>query len=99
MAALVLFNFLYFMGSAFFVKSVFRERTNKRWIAYARIYHTAAPFIPLVIGFPYMAAAFVFSSVRAFVFAGKQIRPMKVGIIEIVGSVLFVLLSVIMIQS
>jgi hypothetical protein len=98
MAELVLFNFLYFMGSVFFVKSVFRERTNKRWIAYARIYHTAAPFIPIVIGFPYVAAAFLFSSIRTFMFAGKQMRPMKVGIIEIVGSVVFAILSAVTIR-
>jgi len=45
-------------------------------------------------GFPWMSAAYVISAARAFALAGRQMKPMKVGIIEIVGSAPFVLLAV-----
>ncbi|MGG3871006.1 YwiC-like family protein [Brevibacillus laterosporus] len=93
MAAIVLFSWLHFMGSAFFVKSVFRERDNKRWIMYAHIYHGLLLVIPWLIGFPWMTIAYVYSTVRAFVYAGKAMRPWKAGIIEIIGAVQFLILS------
>ncbi|WP_027084646.1 YwiC-like family protein [Cohnella panacarvi] len=98
MAAIVLLSFLYFMGSAFFVKSVFRERMNKRWTTYARAYHLIVLAVPWAIGLPWLTLPFVFSAVRAFVYGGKAMRPMKVGIIEIVGSVQFLALSALLIE-
>jgi len=90
MAIVMLFSFLYFTGSTFFVKSVFRERTNRRWTRLTLILHIVLLLIPVAIGYPWMALAYVFPAVRAFVYAGKPLRPMKTGIIEIIGSVLFV---------
>ncbi|WP_094700077.1 YwiC-like family protein [Brevibacillus laterosporus] len=93
MSAIVLFSFLHFMGSAFFVKSVFRERENKRWTVYAHVYHGLLLFVPWITGFPWMTIAYIFSTVRAFVYAGKAMRPWKAGIIEIIGAVQFLILS------
>lgn len=93
MAAVVLFSFLHFTGSVFFVKTVFRERENKRWVVYAKIYHGLLLFMPWMVGYPWMTISYIYSTARTFAFAGKSMRPWKVGIIEIVGVVLFLLLS------
>lgn len=98
MAVIVLLSFLYFTGSAFFVKSVFRERTNRRWTTFARLYHVLLLIVPWAIGFPWLTLPFVFAAVRAFIYGGKAMRPMKVGIIEIVGSVQFLVLAALFIE-
>lgn len=98
MAAVVLFSFLHFTGSAFFVKTVFRERTNKRWISYAYVYHGVLLVIPWSFGYPLLTLPYMFSAARTFAFAGKSLRPWKAGIIEIVGAVQFLLLSAYFIQ-
>lgn len=98
MALIMLFSFLHFMGSVFFVKSVFRERKSVHWINYARLYHVLVLLIPFIVGIPWMFIPFTFSSVRTFIFAGKILRPWKVGIIEIMGAVQFLVLSVVLIQ-
>jgi hypothetical protein len=94
MAVVVGFSFLHFASSAFFVKTVFRERNNKRWALYARIYHIVLLVIPWTMGYPLMIFSYVYSVVRAYLLVGKQIRPWKVGIIEIVSTVQFLLLAV-----
>lgn len=94
MLLIIVFNTLYFMGSVFFVKSVFRERTNKRWLACAKGYHVLLLIIPWLLGLPFMMMAYLFSGIRTFLFAGKALRPMKVGIIEIIGSVQYLLIAV-----
>lgn len=98
MWAVVLFSFMHFTGSVFFVKTVFRERANKRWLAYARIYHVLLLAVPWMVGYPWLIIPYVFSTARTFIFAGKSLRPWKVGIIEIVGALQFLLLSVYLIQ-
>lgn len=99
MAAVVLFGFLHFTGSVFFVKAVFRERGNNRWLAYTRIYHGLLPFALWAAGHPWMFFAYIYSIARTFAFAGKPMRPWKVGIIEIVGAMQFLVLSVTMIRT
>ncbi|WP_127580055.1 YwiC-like family protein [Paenibacillus koleovorans] len=93
MAAVVLFSFLHFTGSAFFVKTIFRERGNKRWLVYARLYHLLLLVIPWAVGYPTLIFAYIFSAARAFFFAGKPLRPWKAGILEIVGVLQFLILS------
>ncbi|MEK4119087.1 YwiC-like family protein [Paenibacillus sp. FSL W8-0919] len=93
LAVVALVNVVYFAGTVFFVKSVFRERKNKRYTVYSRAYHVAAPAVPLILGLPWLAAAFLFPLCRSWLFSGKVIKPMKVGIIEIIGSVQFLGIS------
>ncbi|MNJ39084.1 hypothetical protein D3C77_339480 [compost metagenome] len=95
MLLIIVFNMLYFMGSVFFVKSVFRERKNERWLAYAKAYHLLLLIAPWLLGLPWMMVAYLFALFRTFAFAGKVIRPMKVGIIEIIGSVQYLLCAII----
>lgn len=95
MFVLVVLNFVYFSGTVFFVKSVFRERTNKRWVTISKIYHVVQLVIPWMLWSPLMIVPYLFSTFRAFVYGGKLIRPMKVGIIEIISSVIFLVLTLI----
>jgi hypothetical protein len=94
MAAVVMFSFLHFMGSAFFVKTVFRERGNRYWSASSRIYHVLLLVLPWVAGYPWMIAAYGFSALKAWIYTGKALRPWKVGVMEIVGSILFLVASI-----
>ncbi|MFC4597986.1 YwiC-like family protein [Cohnella hongkongensis] len=96
MTAIVLFNFLYFTGTAFFVKTVFRERLNARWVVYAQAYHICILAVPWAIGSPLMTVPFVFPALRAFVFAGKPMKPAKVGMLEIVGALQFLILTILL---
>lgn len=96
MAAIVLFSFLYFSGTAFFVKSVFRERKNKRWTGYAWACHLLLPFVPLALGYPNLAFAFLFPLARALALAGRAMRPMTIGMIEIGGAAQFLILAVLL---
>ncbi len=96
--AVSLFSFLYFMGSTFFIKTVFRERGNASWLAAARIFHVLLLVIPAAAGYLWMGIPYIFSAVRTFVFGGKQLRPWKVGSMEIIGVVQFLILSLILIK-
>jgi hypothetical protein len=96
LAEVLLYNFLYFMGTVFFVKSVFRERKNKRWTIYAKVYHLIALILPLLLLSPWMCLPFVYPLIKTWIYSGKPLKPMKVGIMEIVGSVQFVILTLIL---
>ncbi|GAA0349332.1 YwiC-like family protein [Bacillus horti] len=93
MVVLVLFSFMHFMGSAFFVKTLFRERENKRWHIYSKIYHIGILLVPILIGFLGMVVPYIFSTIKAFVYGGKPMKPSRAGIIEIIGVVQFLILS------
>ncbi|MNJ34160.1 hypothetical protein D3C77_288600 [compost metagenome] len=95
MLSVVIINFIYFTGTAFFVKSVFRERSSVRWSNYAKVYHVMTLIVPFLMGWPWLAFAFVFPAVRTCIFAGKKMKPMKVGILEIVGSLQFLVLTIV----
>lgn len=98
MAMVVIFNFMYFMGTVFFVKTVFRKRGNTRWLTAAYIYHVLLLILPWILGYPWMTLSYIFAAARTFFYGGKQLRPMKVGIIEVIGSILFLLISLIVIE-
>lgn len=96
LAVVIGYNFLYFMGTVFFVKSVFRERKNRRWTVIAKLYHAVMLVLPIFFGNPWMCLPFLFPFIKTLLYSGKVMKPMKVGIIEIVGSVQFLLLSIIL---
>ncbi|PLR97638.1 YwiC-like family protein [Bacillus sp. T33-2] len=80
---------LFFTGSTFYVKTMIREKKNQqfKWISWT--YHILVPLLWLLLGEPVAAVAFVASLVRAFVFYGKPLSIMKVGIYEIINAALF----------
>ncbi|MFC7679968.1 YwiC-like family protein [Paenibacillus sp. GCM10028914] len=93
MLTIVLYNLVYFMGTAFFVKTVFREKNNAAWKKASYIYHVLILIVPIVLGQPWMILPFLFPLIRTFLFSGKTMRPMKVGIMEIIGAVQFIIIS------
>ncbi|WP_136603632.1 YwiC-like family protein [Paenibacillus dokdonensis] len=96
LADVLLFNFLYFTGTVFFVKSVFRERKNKRWTIYAKVYHCISFVLPLFTLSPWMCIPFVYPLIKTWMYSGKPLKPMRVGIMEIFGSVQFLILSLVL---
>ncbi|WIV20286.1 YwiC-like family protein [Paenibacillus polygoni] len=93
MLTIVLYNLLYFMGTALFVKTIFRERGNSAWEKAAKIYHILILFIPFILGQPWMVLPYIFPLVRAFLYAGKSMKPMKAGILEVIGALQFIIIS------
>lgn len=93
MLTIVLYNLVYFMGTAFFVKTVFREKKNPTWKRVSQIYHIVILIVPILLGQPWMILPFIFPLIRTFLFSGKTMRPMKVGIMEIIGAVQFIIIS------
>lgn len=93
MLTIVLYKLMYFMGTAFFVKTVFREKKNPTWTRISQIYHVLILIIPILLGQPWMILPFIFPLIRTFLFSGKTMRPMKVGIMEIIGAVQFIIIS------
>ncbi|WP_211748688.1 YwiC-like family protein [Paenibacillus sp. Marseille-Q4541] len=93
MLMIVLYNLIYFMGTAFFVKTVFREKNNPAWKKASQIYHILILIVPILLGQPWMILPYVFPLIRTFLFSGTTMRPMKVGIMEIIGAVQFIIIS------
>lgn len=80
---------LFFVGSTFFVKSMIREKKNPtfRWVSW--VYHLLVCVLFLLLGRWLISLALLPSLVRAIVYPRRVLRPMKIGIIEIINSVLF----------
>lgn len=93
MVGVVLFSFLYFAGSAFFVKTVFRERGHLGWLRCAKGYHATIVLVAGVVWGPWMMLPFIYALFRTLRYGGHVMRPMEVGIIEIAGAVQFAILT------
>lgn len=83
---------LFFYGSAFFVKTMIREKKNPafRWISWA--YHLIVVGLFLATGAWLVTLAFIPSLVRAVYLHGKQLKPMEIGILEIGNSLFFLII-------
>ncbi|WP_102347364.1 YwiC-like family protein [Bacillus sp. Marseille-P3661] len=82
-------SLLFFMGSAFFVKTLIREKKNPafRWISWG--FHLSVIIIVSVFGYPLLALAYIPSMIRAIWCVGKALTPKEIGILEIVNSAFF----------
>ncbi|MFJ5760104.1 YwiC-like family protein [Neobacillus sp. NPDC093182] len=78
-------------------KTMIREKMNLqfKWISWG--YHTLLIIICLVFGCSILAIAFLPSIIRAIIFYGKPLSPMKIGIYEIINSAIFFTLMIIQI--
>ncbi|MGY3718205.1 YwiC-like family protein [Sutcliffiella cohnii] len=85
---LFMFNFLFFVGSTFYVKTMIREKNNRKYLFISWGYHIIAVVGMLFIN-PLLIIAFIPSLFRAFYFYGKSLSIMKLGIYEIINSALF----------
>ncbi|MEY8350987.1 YwiC-like family protein [Bacillus cereus] len=88
-------SFLYFLGSTFYVKTMIREKNNPiyRYISWG--YHIVLTILLFAIN-PWLSLVFLPSLVRAIVLYGKKISILKVGVLEIVNSVYFLIVMTIL---
>ncbi|MCL6585281.1 MAG: YwiC-like family protein [Anoxybacillus sp.] len=86
---LYMFCFLFFIGSTFYVKTMIREKKNLmyKWISWT--YHLLLIAILMLLGYPWVALAYVPSVVRAIYLYGKSVSATKVGVLEIANAVYF----------
>ncbi len=103
MAWIVLALFAYFFGTAFYVKTVIRERANRAFHRLSVGYHAAwtlfwaaSGSLGVPIGTPTRIGITVFFAaltVRAAVLAGRSVRPLHVGLGEILASAILLALT------
>lgn len=89
---LMVINILFFTASVFHVKTLIRERGNRAFLWISHLFHlfTIVIFIPFQLMM--VAVAFLIGGIKTFVMPKKQYKPLKIGIIEIINSVLFVII-------
>lgn len=80
-----LLSFLYFLGTVFFVKSVFREKQNRPFHLLGIVYHWAVAVVPLLLPVsPWLCLAFVPGAVKMSAYRKIQKwKPIQIGIGEI----------------
>lgn len=95
MAVITAVLFAYFVGTALYVKTMIRERGRRGWVLASVGYHAAVAvtlfavaFAPMPPGVQHramlaLAAVFALLTVRAWVLAGRAIRPLFIGLGEI----------------
>lgn len=83
----------YFTGTVLHVKTMIRERGNRRYRRASIIYHELAAVGMLWVSIP-AAVVFALLLVRAWVLPGRRVTPLRLGVVEIVASVLVLLAAV-----
>jgi hypothetical protein len=92
-----LLSVVYFIGTVFYVKSFIREKGNRLFKKQGYVYHSLIVLLPMLFGFWWISAIFLPSSLKYWLTPPKmKIRPIVIGIVEIVGSVVFVGLNVLL---
>lgn len=88
--SIVLFHFLFFLGSVFHVKGLIREKRNVRFKQVGKGYHT------LLVLFFYVFASWSLFVVGLMTLLKTMLlneevldRPVKIGVVEILNSVVF----------
>ncbi len=83
----------YFLGVVFYVKSLIRERLNRSFTIKSHLCHLVILFVPFVIGLPYLVIAYIPSCLKDFLTnRSRQLKPMVIGIIEMINGVVFFVL-------
>lgn len=82
---------VYFTGTVIHVKSLIREANDRRWAVGSRVFNSAS----IAMGFvsPWLLLAFIPAAIRAFAIP-KGLRPARVGMVEMVISLLVVIATV-----
>lgn len=87
--------FLFFIGCTFYVKTQIREKKSQSFKYLSWCYHIFLFLIWLVLGYGFIALAFLSSLYRAIFFYGKPYSVKKIGILEIANSVIFFILMIV----
>ena len=80
---------LFFLGSTFYIKTMIREKRSSVYRLVSWGFHLAVIIGLIIAGYPLFTIAFIPSVVRSIAFYGKSLSVLKVGILEIVNSVYF----------
>jgi hypothetical protein len=79
----------YLVGTVLYVKTMIRERGSARYRWASLAYHLVTPAVAVVAGWgPAVAGVFVLLLLRAAVLPARRLTPMRVGLIEMVGTLL-----------
>lgn len=79
---LFILSVLYFTGTIFYVKTVIREKNNKRFYWYSILYHLIVAISMLIWYPPLVAASFVFLFIRALWSPRVKMTVKRIGILE-----------------
>lgn len=92
-----LLSIVYFMGTVFYVKSFIREKGNSLFKKQGYAYHSLIVLLPFLFGYWWISVLFLPSSLKYWLTPRKmEIRPLAIGIVEIIGSIVFVGLNVLL---
>lgn len=83
---------LYFTGTAFYVKTMIRERHNPAYLRWSAGYHVAALGFSVWLG-PALTGFFVWALIRSWALPRRRLTPKHVGLIEI-GNCLLLLAAI-----
>lgn len=90
-----LINILFFTGSVFHVKSLIREKHNKTFHKASLMYHVAVVILTFALQWYGAALGLLVSLVKTLFVPKKYLmRPMQIGVVEIINSSLFFLFIV-----
>ncbi|MEU9744012.1 YwiC-like family protein [Micromonospora chersina] len=79
----------YLVGTVLYVKTMIRERGSARYRWASLAYHVAALAVAVAAGWgPAVAGVFALLLLRAGVLPGRRLTPVRVGLIETVGTLL-----------
>ncbi len=88
--ALILILTAYFLGSAFYVKSLIRELKNPAFKMKSHLYHLLLLVVPFLVNWVSLIIAYLPSILRdLFTPRNGKVKPKHSGIIEIVNSAIF----------
>ncbi|MFG3300512.1 YwiC-like family protein [Micromonospora chersina] len=80
---------VYLVGTVLYVKTMIRERGSARYRWASLAYHLVVLALAVVAGWgPAVAAVFALLLLRAGVLPGRRLSPVRVGLIEMVGTLL-----------
>ena len=94
-----LLSIAFFTGTVFYVKSLIRERNNKKYKIAGNLYYALIVGVPMIMGSFWISAIFLPAALKAWVTPFQYVmRPITIGIIEIINSVVFLVLVVFLIK-
>ncbi|MBE0467277.1 MAG: YwiC-like family protein [Candidatus Desulforudis sp.] len=90
----------FFMGSVFFVRSLIRENRNPAFKTRANRYHGLIVLAPLSLGQWWASIALLPSAIKVWLTPFHiKLRTKVIGVVEIVSSVVFLVLTVLLYRS
>ncbi|QTM98346.1 hypothetical protein ERJ70_02850 [Sediminibacillus dalangtanensis] len=96
---LAAYNFLFFFGSIFYVKTMIRQKKNRQFLYFSWCYHLLLTIGLFFIVGLWLAVAYFPSLLRAWLLPGRTLSIKKIGILEILNSVFFFVLMLVTVLS